>query len=302
MSPTTALAILTVTLGIAASATARAADLADADPQAQVAQMAAEHQHDHPAASPAATAAPAQPVEAEEVVFGEVAGRPARGYLAQPRTSPGKATGGTAPAPVPLPGILVIHEWWGLNDNIKAMTRRLAGEGYAALAVDLYDGKVADNPDAAKKLMGAAMADRATGVAILRAADEFLKKQGAPKVGVIGWCFGGGWSLAAALEMPEGIDAAAVYYGQPEKDRSRLERLRAPLLGFFGADDKSIPPAAVHEMEATLKQLGKNVEIHIYDGAGHAFANPSGTGYRPAAAEDAWQRTVAFFKQYLKGA
>jgi carboxymethylenebutenolidase len=91
-----------------------------------------------------------------------------------------------------------------------------------------------------------------------------------------------------------------MYYGQPEKDRARLERLRAPLLGFFGADDQSIPAAAVREMEATLKQLGKSVEIHIYDGAGHAFANPSGTNYRPAAAEGAWKRTVAFFKQYLK--
>ncbi|HYL06449.1 MAG TPA: dienelactone hydrolase family protein, partial [Thermoanaerobaculia bacterium] len=283
MSGTTALAILTFTLGVAASAAARAADPGDAGRQAQqeqatqLAQMAAEHQHDRPTATPAAAAAPARPVNAEEVAFGELAGKPLRGYLAQPVTSPGKASGGTAAAPVPLAGIIVIHEWWGLNDNVKAMTRRLAGEGYVALAVDLYGGKVADNPDGAKQLMGAVMADRASATATLRAADEFLKRQGAPKIGVIGWCFGGGWSLAAALDLPEGIDAAVMYYGQPEKDRARLERLRAPLLGLFGADDKSILPAAVKEMEATLKQLGKNVEIHIYDGAGHAFANPSGT-------------------------
>ncbi len=301
MSPTTALAIVTFTLGLAAASAAQAADLSDLDQQ-HLAQMAAEHQHDRPAATPAATAAPARPVNAQEVVFGELAGKPLRGYLAEPVASPGKATGGTAPAPVPLPGLIVIHEWWGLNDNIKAMTRRLAGEGYSALAVDLYGGRVADNPDAAKQLMGAVMADRASASAALRAADQFLKRQGATKVGVIGWCFGGGWSLATALDLPEGIDAAVMYYGQPEKDRARLERLRAPLLGLFGAEDKSIPPAAVREMEATLKQLGKNVDFHFYEGAGHAFANPSGTGYRPAAADDAWQRTVAFLRQNLKGA
>jgi carboxymethylenebutenolidase len=92
-----------------------------------------------------------------------------------------------------------------------------------------------------------------------------------------------------------------VYYGQPEKDRAALEKLTAPLLGLYGAEDQGIPPAAVREMEAALKQLGKKSEIHFYEGAGHAFANPSGTSYRPAAADDAWKRTLAFFKQYLKG-
>jgi carboxymethylenebutenolidase len=236
-------------------------------------------------------------VIASEVNFGMIYGHPVRGYLAQPAATPAARV--PSPAAATAPGIIVIHEWWGLNDNIKAMTRRLAGEGYNALAVDLYKGKVADNPDAAKKLAAQAMGDRDGGLAILQAADDFLHKQGAPKVGVIGWCFGGGWSLAAALHMPQGIDAAVMYYGQPEKDRDALAKLHAPLLGFFGADDKSIPPAAVHEMESALKAQGKSVEIHIYDGAGHAFANPSGTGYRPAAAEDAWKRTVGFFNQYL---
>jgi len=258
----------------------------------QAAQMAAEHQHDHPAATPAATAAPAQPVTGEEVDFGEVQGRQARGYLARPQAKRAGA----------LPGLIVIHEWWGLNDNIRAVTRRLAGEGYTALAVDLYGGKVADNPDAAKQLMSGVMANREAATAVLRAADDYLKKQGAPKVGVIGWCFGGGWSLATAIDEAPGIDAAVMYYGQPEKDRARLERLRAPLLGLFGADDKSIPPAAVRELESTLKSLGKSVDIHIYEGAGHAFANPSGTNYRPAAADDAWKRTVAFFHHNLQGA
>lgn len=294
MSRTTVLAALVLCLGLAAAtARAAAADLSDLD------KMAAEHQHDKPSATPAATAAPAQPVTADMVTIGDTAGT-IRGYLAQPSVAPGKPATGAEPAPAPLPGIIVIHEWWGLNDNVKAMTRRLAGEGYQALAVDLYGGAVADTPDAAKQLMGAVMANREAAAAILRRADEFLKQRGAPKVGVIGWCFGGGWSLATAIDLPQGIDAAVMYYGQPEKDRARLERLRAPLLGFFGAADQSIPAAAVREMEGALKQLGKQVEIHVYDGAGHAFANPSGTNYRPAAAEDAWSRTRAFFKQYLK--
>jgi carboxymethylenebutenolidase len=307
MSRTIVLAILSVSLGLVAlgaralgaraienqaAKTSNSAGATNVASLSEVDQMAGEHQHDRPAATPAATAAPAQPVTAEEVVLGQVQGKAARGYLARPQTPPAGAH---------LPGLIVIHEWWGLNDNIKAATRRLAGEGYATLAVDLYGGKVADTPDGAKQLMGGVMANRDAAIAVLRAAEDFLQRQGAPKIGVIGWCFGGGWSLQTALEIPQGIDAAVVYYGQPEKDRARLERLRAPLLGLYGANDQSIPPAAVHEMEATLKQLGKSIEIHIYDGAGHAFANPSGTNYRPAAADDAWQRTVAFFKLHLQG-
>jgi carboxymethylenebutenolidase len=258
--------------------------------------MAAEHQHDAPAPTPAATTEPSRPVVASEISFGMIYGRPLHGYLAQLAGPGGKLP---APEAAKAPGIIVIHEWWGLNDNIRAMTRRLAGEGYNALAVDLYGGKVATTPDEARKLAGAAMADVDGGMAILRAANDFLRKEGAPRVGVIGWCFGGGWSLNAAIDLP--LDAAVMYYGQPVKERKRLAKLHAPLLGFFGADDRSIPPAAVHEMEGTLKQLGKSVEVHVYDGAGHAFANPSGTGYRPAAAEDAWKRTVDFFNQKLKG-
>jgi carboxymethylenebutenolidase len=317
MSRTVILATLSLSLGLVAlgaralaaraienhaAKTANTAGAGSSGSLSDLDRMAAEHQHDRPAATPAATAAPAQPVSAEEVAFGEVQGQPARGYLARPQAPATAPPGGHAAAPAPLPGIIVIHEWWGLNDNIKAATRRLAGEGYTALAVDLYGGKVADNPDAAKQLAGGVMANREAALAVLRAADDYLKRQGAPRIGVIGWCFGGGWSLQTALEIPQGINAVVMYYGQPEKDRVRLSGLRSPLLGLFGADDKSIPPAAVRELEANLKQLGKSAEIHIYDGAGHAFANPSGTNYRPAAAEDAWRRTVAFFKQHLKGA
>jgi carboxymethylenebutenolidase len=309
-----ALALTFALGGAVASRAAATPNLSDLD------RMAAEHQHDQPTATPAATTPPSQPVTSEEVIFGSVYGKPARGFLVRPTPAPrpaappgtvpaappggapaaGGAAAGAAAAGAPLPAVIVIHEWWGLNDNIRDVTKRIAGEGYMALAVDLYDGSVATTPDAAKKLAGGVMANRDAATETLRQAAAFLRKQGAPKLGVIGWCFGGGWSLQTALDPSDKIDAAVMYYGQPEKDHARLAQLHAPLLGFFGADDKSIPPPAVHEMEAALKQMGKQVEVHVYDGAGHAFANPSGTGYRPAAAEDAWQRTVAFFNQYLK--
>ncbi|HVT60755.1 MAG TPA: dienelactone hydrolase family protein [Thermoanaerobaculia bacterium] len=257
--------------------------------QQHLQRMAAEHRHDSPAASPAATTEPAQPVSGSEVTYGTQGGKPLRGYLAHPNSAKNE-----------MPAIVVIHEWWGLNDNIRAMARRLAGEGYAALAVELYGGATADNPDAAMKLMNTAMQNKAAAEENLRLAVQHLKQHGATRIGVIGWCFGGGWSLATALAFPDDIAAAVMYYGRPIADRDQLGRLRAPLLGFFGADDKSIPVAGVHEMESALKQLGKNVEIQVYEGAGHAFANPSGTNYRAAAADDAWKRTVAFFKEKLQ--
>ncbi|MDP9121050.1 MAG: dienelactone hydrolase family protein [Acidobacteriota bacterium] len=277
------LSLTTLGLGLLTLATAAA------DERSNLEKMAEQHQHDKPVASPATVPAPAQDVTADAVTYGAQDGKALRGYLARPRAGKGA-----------LPAIIVIHEWWGLNDNIRAVTRRLAGEGYTALAVDLYGGAAADNPDAAMKLMSSAMQNKPAAEANLRHAYDYLKKQSAaPRIGVIGWCFGGGWSLATALLVPEGIDATVMYYGHPETDKEKLAHLRSPLIGFFGADDGSIPAATVRQFESTLKGLGKDVEVHIYDGAGHAFANPSGTNYRPAAADDAWARTVAFLKRTL---
>src|SRR3954469_323933 len=137
--------------------------------------MAQEHQHDKPSASPAAMEQPAQPVDAEEVTYGEAGGKPLHGYAARPKS-----------AKSPLPGIIVIHEWWGLNDNIRAMTRRLAGEGYQALAVDLYGGQKADTPDAATKLMNAVLQNMPAGEENLRRAVTYQEGKGATKLGVIG--------------------------------------------------------------------------------------------------------------------
>jgi carboxymethylenebutenolidase len=252
--------------------------------------MAREHAGDSPVAN-ASRMAPAQDITAREVVYGAVNGRELTGYLARPI----RATGDSIPA------LVVIHEWWGLNENVRMMARRLAGEGYAVLAVDLYGGKSAATPQEAQQLMMAAMNAPADATANLEAAAGYLRGQGnAPRVGILGWCFGGGWSLRGALAMGEGIDAAVMYYGQPITDAAELSKLRAPLLGHFGEADQAIPVAQVREMEAKLHELGKDAAFHYYAGAGHAFANPSGTTYEEAAAEQAWERTRAFLAAHLK--
>jgi len=259
--------------------------------KATMARMAQEHQHDKPAPTQAAMQEPARPVDVEEVTYGEVGGKPLRGYAARPKGAQGK-----------LPGLIVIHEWWGLNDNIRAMTRRLAGEGYQALAVDLYGGTHADNPDAAMKLVNGVMQNPGSAQENVRHAAAWLQSKGVGKLGVIGWCFGGGWSLGTTLLMPDKIDATVIYYGHLETDPAKLAPVKHPVIGFFGAEDKSIPVDSIRQFENTLKKQGTPVEIKIYDGAGHAFANPSGGNYRPEAAKDSWQRTTAFLSRNLKGA
>jgi carboxymethylenebutenolidase len=262
---------------------------ARADEKADMARMAQEHKHDKPVATQAAKEEPARPVDFEEVTYVQIGGAPVRGYFAKPKGAKGD-----------LPGLIVIHEWWGLNDNVRAMTRRLAGEGYQALAVDLFGGAVADNPDAAMKQVNNVLANTGPAEENLKRAAAYLENKGAKKLGVIGWCFGGGWSLASAMLMPDKIDATVIYYGRLETDPKKLSAIKSPILGFFGAEDSSIPIATIRQFEDALKKLGKPVKIKIYEGAGHAFANASGGNYRPDAAKDSWQRTTAFFAKSLK--
>jgi carboxymethylenebutenolidase len=201
----------------------------------------------------------------------------------------------------PFPALIVIHEWWGLNDWVKDQAAKLADQGYAALAVDLYRGKVATTPDMAHEIMRGVPEDRAK--RDLHAAFEFLASQPNVKkdrIGSIGWCMGGGYSLDVALQ--EGTLAAAVInYGHLATDIEALKKINAPILGLFGAQDHGIPPADVKKFGATLDQLGKKIDIHIYDDAGHAFENPNNKeGYRAADADDAWKRTVDFLAITLK--
>ena len=261
-----------------------------ADPGAVVDATAAEHEHDSPAPSPVVAEPPAVPVLERDLAYGESASRNLVGFLAMP-----------GDAAEPLPGLLVIHEWWGLNDNIKAMTRQLAGEGYVALAVDLYGGQTAEAPDTAQKLMAALLAEPDTARANLRQAYEYLERYAlSPAIGSIGWCLGGGLSLQAALMLPDQLDAMVMYYGQVVTDQKQLEALRMPVLGFFGELDQSIPVRDVQDFRAALNGLGKNAEILIYSGADHAFANPSGGNFHPRHAAEAWETTLAFLDRNLK--
>ncbi len=201
----------------------------------------------------------------------------------------------------PFPGIIVIHEWWGLNDWVKDQATKLSDLGYVTLAIDLYRGKVATTPEEAHEIMRGVPEDRAK--RDLHAAFEFLASRPDVKkdrIGSIGWCMGGGYSLDVALQEPT-LRAVVINYGHLATDTSSLKAINAPVLGLFGAQDRGITPDDVHKFEKTLKQLGKQVDITIYPDAGHGFENPiNKDGYRPDDAADAWKRTVKFFAATLK--
>lgn len=201
----------------------------------------------------------------------------------------------------PFPALIVVHEWWGLNDWVKQQAEKLAGQGYVALAVDLYRGKVADNPDMAHELMRGLAEDRAT--RDLRAAYDFLAAQASvekDRIGSIGWCMGGGYALDAALAEPH-LAAAVINYGHLATEPSELKKINAPILGLFGGQDRGITPDDVKKFQQSMEQLGKKIEVKIYPDAGHAFENPNNKqGYRPEDAADAWRRTVDFLAGTLK--
>jgi len=201
----------------------------------------------------------------------------------------------------PYPALVVIHEWWGLNDWVKEQAQKLADQGYVTLAIDLYRGKVATTPDEAHELMRGVPDDRAQ--RDLLAAYDYLASQKNVKptnIGSIGWCMGGGYSLNLALAQPK-LKACVINYGHLATDQNALSKVNAAILGIFGGQDRGIPPESVRAFESQLKKLGKTVEIKIYPDAGHAFENPNNkSGYRAEDAKDAWQRTVAFLEQYLK--
>jgi carboxymethylenebutenolidase len=201
----------------------------------------------------------------------------------------------------PFPALIVIHEWWGLNDWVKEQASKLADQGYVTLAIDLYRGKVATTPDMAHEIMRGVPDDRAA--RDLHAAVEFLAAQSnvsKNKIGVIGWCMGGGYALNAALHEST-LKAAVINYGHLATDPAQLASINAAILGIFGGKDRGIPVDDVNKFADALKKAGKKVEIKIYPDAGHAFENPNNKeGYRADDAADAWKRTVAFLAAELK--
>jgi carboxymethylenebutenolidase len=264
-------------------------------------EMADAHEDDTPTAT-AAARAPEGPVTAQSVTYGRTAeGAPITGYLAAPaRPDSVLSARGADPASTALPGLVVIHEWWGLNDNVRTATRRLAGEGYRVLAVDLYADSTGETPEEAQALMQAATRAPEALIANLRAAHDHLRTEGeAPRVGVLGWCFGGGMTFRAVADRPTAFDAAVAYYGTPEAlTPEALSALTTPVQAHFGRQDDVVPPKQVEAFRARLEGTDAPVAIYEYD-AGHAFANPSGERYDPDAAATAWDRTTTFLRTHL---
>jgi carboxymethylenebutenolidase len=204
-------------------------------------------------------------------------------------------------APGQHAAVIVIHEWWGLNDWVKEQAEKLAGLGYVALAVDLYRGKVATNAEEAHELMRGLPQDR--GVQDLKAAVTYLgtRKDVRPDhIGSIGWCMGGGFSIQLAVH-DQRLRACVVNYGALPTDPNDLQQIAAAVLGNFGADDHGITVADVEAFKKAMTNAQRVFEVKIYPGAGHGFENPNNKdGYRPEAAADAWARTTNFFKGALK--
>ena len=211
----------------------------------------------------------------------------------------GKPTGGFYAEPAggsEAPGIIVIQEWWGVNDQIKGVANKLAGAGYRALVPDLYRGKVTLEAQEAQHLMSNLNFGEAAGQDI-RGAVQYLKESSA-RVGVTGFCMGGALTLLAAVNVPE-ADAAASWYGFPPLEYIDATRIKMPLLGHFSLTDAFFPIASVAELEKKLKAAGVKFEFYRYN-ANHAFCNESGPNYNREAAELAWQRTLEFFEKTLR--
>ena len=214
------------------------------------------------------------------------------GYLAEPR------------AARDIPGIVVIQEWWGLNDQIKGVADKLAAAGYRALVPDLYRGKVALQAHEAEHLMKGLNFGEAAGEDV-RGAVQYLKASGSAKVGVTGFCMGGALTVLAAVNVPE-LDAAVVWYGVPPLDYVDASKIKAPLMGHWATQDTAFPIAKVDELEKKLGQAAVSFEFYRYD-AKHAFANETADSknlafirYDAAAAQLAWDRTMAFLDKHLK--
>lgn len=243
--------------------------------------MAKEHAEDAPKNTPASETSPKLPVKGDSVTFSR---HDYHAYLSRCAESSPTFT------------MIVIHEWWGLNVQIRSMTDQLAGMGGVALAVNLYQTNAATEPKQARKLMKKAQKEEEELLDHLKEACIYLEKEFPDlKRGVIGWCFGGTWSLQISLHYS--MDATIVYYGNFITDAAGLASLHGPLLGIFGELDKGIKLETVEAFESALKEAAKKHQICIYEGVEHAFANPSGKFYDAAAATQAWKKTLQFMSR-----
>ncbi len=191
--------------------------------------------------------------------------------------------------------LLVIQEFWGLNDYIKNEAETFAKElgDVNVLALDMYDGKVATTRDSASAYMRSASAARLE--SIVKGAIAYAGIDA--KIYTVGWCFGGGWSLQSTLLAGKQAAGCVMYYGKPEKEIERLKTLNCDVIGFFGNQDKGIPSTTVDAFEKNMKEAGKSLTVYRYE-AGHGFANPSNPVYNKEATEDAHAKAIAFLKAH----
>jgi len=232
---------------------------------------------------------PERAVVAETLPYAEVGEQLVYGYFAFP-----------ADMVDPLPGVIVIHERWGLDDGVRAQADRIAAQGYVVLAVDLYGGKTATDIATARPLMVEIVENPESANENIRQAYRFLDESGeAPAIAALGWSFGGGWALNTALLFPDDLDAAVIFYGQVTDNHDRLNPLNVPVLGLFGDKDRGVTMEMVRQFEAALEFLEKDYEIEVYPGVGHGFADHGATTYNAEAAELAWSRTIDFLKRNL---
>lgn len=215
------------------------------------------------------------------------------------KTADGRSTSGVVayPEQANAPALFLIHEWWGLNDQIKAVAKEFANAGFLVVAVDMYNGKVASNGKEARALM-TGMDQNFANQAVVSWID-WLKNnpKGNGKVGTLGWCFGGGWSLNTSLLTP--VDATVIYYGRLNKSAAELASLKGPVMGHFGTLDKNINEKMVGNFEKALDSAGKTDYTFYWYTANHAFANPTGSRYDAEDAALAWSRTLAFLYKEL---
>ena len=202
-----------------------------------------------------------------------------------------------------MPAVIVIHEWLGLNEHIKNQADILAKEGYVVLAVDLYRGEVATDSNQAMELASSVRNDPDSAIDNLQSAVNYIKSLeivDGSRIASLGWCFGGDWSLQLALNSSENpLAATVIYYGRPVTDIASLSSIDWPILGIFGDQDQSIPVESVKQFASALNASDVTNEIFLYEGVGHAFANPSGDNYAPKETADAWQKTIGFLRTYL---
>ncbi|MGI0019298.1 MAG: dienelactone hydrolase family protein [Nitrososphaera sp.] len=216
------------------------------------------------------------------------------GYLVYPEDGAGSR----------LPAVVMVHEWWGLNQNIKNMAETLAKEGYVVLAVDLY-GEVATEPGRAQELAGSVRNNQQAAIDNLNGAVAHLSSLStvnSSKIATLGWCFGGGQTMQHALSAQQPLAATVIYYGNLVTDEQQVAKIKWPVMGVFGSEDQSIPVATVDEFRAALDANNITNEVYVYEGVGHAFANPSGDNYAPDETKDAWEKTLDFLGRHVRAA